>query len=191
MKRTKVTSCVSPKRKRSKAISKWKPHKRSNQGCSVHVVCSSSGWRSGCSAIHTTFRHAWTHFYFLLLSNCYIWWLCQQQELFTLTLSTASLFFCAFSSTDSWHCRKRGSSPCWCISGSCSLITIFPLRRVFRLVEILGWVSGNFALSFHPAKILSVVFRLRREFSPHFIVSGTHFLHSSSANVDLFQHPSP
>lgn len=88
--------------------------------------------------MHTTFRHAWTHFYFLLLSNFCIWWFCQQQELFTLTLSTAGLFFCAFSGIDSWHCRKRGSSPCWCISGSCSLITIFPLRKIFLLVEILG-----------------------------------------------------
>lgn len=55
----------------------------------------------------------------------------------------------------------------------------------------LHWVSGNFALSFHPAKISSVIFRLRRECSPRFIVSGTHFLRSSSASVDLFQHPSP
>lgn len=69
---------------------------------------------------------------------------------------------------------KRGNSACWCISDSCFLLTVLPRITIFPpgVNSGLHWVSGNFAFSFHRAKIFSVIFRYCREFAPPFTLSA-------------------
>lgn len=50
---------------------------------------------------------------------------------------------------------KRGNSACWCISDSCLLLIVLPCSTIFPpgVNSGLHWVSGNFAFSFHQARI--------------------------------------
>lgn len=92
--------------------------------------------------------------------------------------------------------RKCGNSACWFISDSCFLLTVLPLSTIFPpgVNSGLHWVSGNFAFSFHQAKISSVIFRYHHEFAPSFIVSAcseTCFLYSLSTPFLFLPMPFP